>query len=206
MKVILIRHGETDYNLESRIMGWKKIPLNHNGKQQISILAKILDNQYSISKMYCSDLLRTKQTAEIINTKLEISEVIYKTNLREHSFGDWEGLLFNDLKVKESFNKYLELKDEENSAPNGETIRFFNDRVFSEFKLIIEENLHINNEILIVAHGGTNRAILGKLFKISFSDSQKIIKQSNACINEIIFEKSFDDYQIGNLNVNSFLL
>ncbi len=206
MKVILIRHGETDYNVESRLIGWRKIPLNQTGIQQVSLLAEILDKHYSISKIYSSDLLRTKQTAEIINEKLNIKEIHFKSKLREQSLGDWEGLLLEDLKKKDSFMRFLKLNDEEESVPNGEPIQVFNDRVFFEFRLIIEQNLLTNNEILIVAHEGTNRIILGNLLGLSFSDSQKILKQSNACINEIKFEKTFDDYKINNINVTSFLL
>ena len=89
---------------------------------------------------------------------------------------------------------------------NRETIKFFNDRVFSEFKTIVEDNLEEKKDILIIAHGGTNRIILGNLFKLSFSDSQRIIKQSNGCINEITFGKYFNKYNIENLNVTSHLI
>lgn len=205
MKILLIRHGQTDYNSESRIMGWLPIPLNETGKDQISKLAVFLEEKYSISKVYSSDLLRAKESVEIITKTIGISKINYLKSLREHKFGEWEGKLFSDLKLMENFNRYLELKDEELIPPNGESINMFKNRVLNGFKNILDNNDIHNKDILIVAHGGTNRIILGSILSLNFLNAQRKIKQSNACLNELLYDTVNGRLAIFSLNVTTFL-
>jgi broad specificity phosphatase PhoE len=205
MRIILVRHGQTDYNTESRIMGWLPIPLNQTGRSQISKLALFLKEHYSITKIYASDLLRVKESSVIIGNTLNITEIHYLESLREHKFGDWEGRLFSDLKNEKSFNSYLELIDENLFPPNGESINIFKKRVLSGFKNILSNHKDSEKDILVVAHGGTNRVILGDILNLTFLKAQQTIKQSNACLNELHYDFYNEIFSIYNLNV-TFLI
>jgi broad specificity phosphatase PhoE len=205
MRIILVRHGQTEYNTESRIMGWLPIPLDDTGRSQVKKLGSFIKKKYSISKIYSSDLIRTKESTEMIKNEISISNVIFKEKLREHKFGDWEGKLSNDLKLEENFNHYLELKDENLVPPNGESIKDFKNRVLSGFQNILNENQNSDEDILIVAHGGTNRVILGEILNLQFFKTQIIIKQSNACINEIVYDFENQKFSIFTLNNTYFL-
>ncbi|MHA2105977.1 MAG: histidine phosphatase family protein [Candidatus Hodarchaeales archaeon] len=205
MRIILVRHGQTAHNAESRIMGWLPTPLNQTGRDQIAKLASFLKEQFSVSKIYASDLLRAKESTEIISNTLDMKNIKYLKPLREHKFGDWEGKLYSELKLKENFNRYLELKDEELIPPNGESIIIFKNRVLNGFDNILNNNKNFDKDILIVAHGGTNRVILGEILNLSFLKTQQTIKQSNACLNELKYDFNSKIFSIHSLNVTSFL-
>ena len=74
MKVLLIRHGETDWNIEKRIQGRTDIPLNENGRAQADALAEILSQRPApVSALYTSPLTRASQTAFAIRNRLALS-------------------------------------------------------------------------------------------------------------------------------------
>lgn len=93
MQITLIRHGETDWNLDGRLMGRKDIPLNTHGREQAKILSEKLKTTPFV-RCYTSPLSRAKETAEIIcDGKCEI---ICDDNLMERSGGDLEGKVINN--------------------------------------------------------------------------------------------------------------
>jgi broad specificity phosphatase PhoE len=146
-----------------------------------------------------------KESTDIISKTFKITEINYLEALREHKFGDWEGKLFSDLKNEHNFNRYLELKDEELIPPNGESIYVFKKRVLNGFNNILNGNKNSDGNILIVAHGGTNRVILGNILDLTFLKTQQTIKQSNACLNELKYDFNRKIFSIHSLNVTSFL-
>ena len=88
--IYLIRHGQTDWNLEKKTQGHTDISLNENGKEQAKLVSRIISN-YKIDKIYSSDLLRAKETAEIINENFGLN-IILDNRLREINYGDLEGV------------------------------------------------------------------------------------------------------------------
>ncbi len=179
----MIRHCETDWNSENRYIGNEDIPLNDNGRNH----AKLLSEQFkskNIKKIYSSNLKRVYETAEIIS-KFHSLKVEKIPELNEINFGDWVGLTFSEIEIgyKEEANGYL--SDPLNFCfPNGETLREFNKRVLDALDLILKK--HSNGTILIVAHGGTNRIILGKALNLPLNEHWGI-KQDLGCINVIDF-------------------
>ena len=96
--VILIRHGETDWNVVRRFQGLSDIPLNDTGRQQAGFAKNGLDGKI-IDAIYTSPLQRAVETAEIIRGDREIP--IYPTDgLREMGIGEWEGLLVSEIDEK----------------------------------------------------------------------------------------------------------
>jgi len=96
--LLLIRHGETDWNREKRLQGITDNPLNENGEKYAwLVLEKILEAKEKPIAIYSSPLIRARQTAEIFSDQLEIP-IIYNDDLKEVNCGTLEGLTWNDIK------------------------------------------------------------------------------------------------------------
>ncbi len=100
-KIIITRHGQTNWNLIGRIQGQKDIELNEVGIEQAKKLALKLSKE-KIDIIYTSDLKRSYQTAKIISDTIKTNIIIDK-NLREIHFGNWQGLTLSD--IKKDFNQ-----------------------------------------------------------------------------------------------------
>ena len=98
MKFIIIRHTSTDWNLAHRIQGRVSTGLNEQGRNEAKKLAEKLA-KLNISKIVCSDLTRARQTAEIINEKLNLP-IHFEKGLRECSFGELEGMTREETIIK----------------------------------------------------------------------------------------------------------
>lgn len=94
MKLALLRHGVTDWNLEKRVQGQIDRPLSQLGRQQLAELA--LPPSLGAYRWYCSPLLRARQTAELLGLK----DVLLEPALIEMNWGDWEGQILKQLRRK----------------------------------------------------------------------------------------------------------
>jgi broad specificity phosphatase PhoE len=151
--LILVRHGETDWNAQHRWQGHSDTPLNAAGRNQAGVLAGELKR---VDAVYSSDLARARETAEILAERIGL-EVRLDPRLRERGFGAWEGLTTEE--IESSF------PDEQRrwragigaGAPDAEPFDAFATRVGS----FVEEvgHRHVGEEVLVVAHGGTIRVI-----------------------------------------------
>ena len=158
----LVRHGETDWNRSGRIQGHTDVPLNNNGRREIGLLAERLA-PCSFAAVYSSDLSRTSESAEIIVSGREVS-IVADPDLREFSYGEWEGMTSPEVEAQFP-NAYAQLMGaEDNSfvAPGGESSAQVLDRVH-RFCARVEEQFSADADILVVAHGGTIRALLACL-------------------------------------------
>ena len=180
IKLILIRHPETDWNKQKRYMGSADIPLNNKGKKQARIIAGYFKNK-DISVIYSSKLKRTLETAELI-AKPHNLKVKEDRRLNEINFGEWEGMTFEQIKKKHPglAREYL-LKPQNIKIPGGESFKEFKNRVSASLEEILA---HEEGNVAIVAHGGVNRVIICELLKIPFSRLWQI-KQDNGAINKI---------------------
>ena len=97
--IYLIRHGQTDWNLDRKLQGQTDIPLNDNGRGQAEEVAKEIAD-LKIDRIISSDLLRAKETAEIINKKIG-AVISFDKRLREVNYGDYEGKLIETIKDEE---------------------------------------------------------------------------------------------------------
>ncbi len=93
MKIVLARHGETDWNISGHLMGQLDIPLNENGKEQAKILKENLKD-INFDCCFSSPLARAKETAEIVCDKK--CQIIYDDNLKERYGGKMEGKLIEN--------------------------------------------------------------------------------------------------------------
>ena len=161
----LVRHGETDWNRTGVIQGHADVPLNDNGRKQVKLLAERLEG-VSFSAAYSSDLLRTSESAGIIVDGREVS-VVADPDLREFYYGDWEGLTIKEIEAQFP-NAYAQLMGAEDSsfvAPGGESSAQVLDRV-RRFCAGADERHSGDEDILVVAHGGSIRALLACLLDL----------------------------------------
>jgi alpha-ribazole phosphatase len=104
-RIYLIRHGETDWNQDLRLMGRLDIPLNEKGKAQMKALASMLEGCRA-ARIYTSPILRTVQSADILAQCLGL-ETAAEPRLREMEFGKWEGRLYEELMTLPEFQAYF---------------------------------------------------------------------------------------------------
>lgn len=95
MRLYLIRHGQTDWNLAHRIQGRKDIPLNETGRQQARLLAEGMKNRPA-EKIFTSQMLRARETAEILANSQNVSLYLVK-GLEEINYGEWEGMTWEEI-------------------------------------------------------------------------------------------------------------
>ena len=146
-RIILARHGETDWNLERRWQGHSDRPLNEAGRAQAEALAEQLAGE-PIAAVYSSDLVRAHETARIVAARLGL-DVVAVPGLRERRFGSWEGL--RDVEVEHRFPGA-------HGPPDGETREEMLQRVLASLEAIAAA--HDGQTVLVVCHGGPIRAAL----------------------------------------------
>lgn len=178
MKLYVIRHGQTDWNLIDKIQGQTDIPLNKTGMIQAKE-ARDKIQKLDFDLIICSPLKRAKQTAGIINQNKNV-EIIYDEALIERSLGSFEGTQSNldDFPISN-----LKINSEIN---NIETAKQLYNRV-SKLLDNIKNNLR-DKKILLVTHGGTIRAIETYFFGTDESGNMPPETIKNCEIREYIFK------------------
>ncbi len=151
--LLLVRHGETDWNREGRWQGHSNTHLNDLGREQARRVARELPH---VDVMYSSDLARARETAEIIASELGLP-VQVDARLRERSFGAWEGLNADEIEARFAEAHALWRAGEGPGADDAEAFDAFGARVGSFLDDVLER--HPNETVLIVAHGGSMRVI-----------------------------------------------
>lgn len=149
-KIYAARHGETELNAQNRVCGAVDLPLTDNGIAQAHALAELFTDK-GITKIFCSDMIRARQTAEAVGNALGI-QPIADPRLREMCFGNLEKCMRDDAE----FNRRKQVFAERFPG-GGESILQGAHRVYS----FMDEMLaNCRGEtVLIVSHGWTNKLI-----------------------------------------------
>lgn len=155
----VVRHGETLWNRSGRVQGHTDVPLSEHGRLQARALGKRLAG-HRFSAVYASDLLRATETAEVIAQDREAS-VTAEADLREFSYGAWEGLTLAEAEARdpEVFAARMRLRGRAFAAPGGEDMPRMLKRV-RRFCARAAERHDPAEDVLVVAHGGSVRALL----------------------------------------------
>jgi len=185
-KIILVRHGESEWNNDSgsdRYNGLTDISLNLNGIKQAESMGLYLKDMI-ISAFYCSPLKRSVETAEKVLHYHSGKQLIICKELTEMNFGDWEGYTRTELS-----NTYHDLYNswEKNpdclSPPGGET---GNDVLLRAMPFISNlETKHHEGTVFIAAHKNLNRIVLASLFGIHLKFFRNYIPQRVGALNII---------------------
>jgi phosphoserine phosphatase len=156
-KLILVRHGMTEWNAQHRYQGQSDVPLNDTGHRQAAALAQRLEG-VDISAIYSSDLQRARQTAAEI-ASFHPLPVRDEPRLGEISFGRWEGLTFDEIQARWPEEMAAWFADPiKVTPPGGETLAQVAGRVKAALDDIVRANT--GGTVAIVAHGGTLRVLL----------------------------------------------
>ncbi len=172
-KLVLLRHGQSQWNLENRFTGWKDVPLTEKGiKEAKNAGFLIKKNNINIDKVFSSVLERANKTAEIAIKASGIKN-LYKNGLlnyqkdkrlNERDYGDLVGL--NKAETADKFGKeqvHVWRRSYNTPPPNGESLKDVVDRVSPYFTENIEPFILEKKNILIAAHGNSLRAIMIKV-------------------------------------------
>jgi probable phosphoglycerate mutase len=165
-RLILVRHGETDWNREGRLQGGKDIPLNPLGREQAAEAAARLRDRvpdFATLDFVASPMQRARETMDILRHELALPAGAYRIDerLRELTFGSWEGFTWQDVQKAEREQAQLRKRDKWGFVPpGGESYRMLAERVRPVLA-------GLTGETVIVSHGGVARAVLALVGAVS---------------------------------------
>ncbi|GAA0158960.1 phosphatase [Lithospermum erythrorhizon] len=166
-EVIVVRHGETEWNSQRRVQGQSDIDLNEVGREQALAVAKKLCGGPKFSVVYCSDLKRAFDTAQTIAKLCGGLEVVTDPELRERHMGDLQGVLWPEVEkvCPEGYQAFVSNQRCQEIPGGGESIDQFYERSITSLKKIVAK--HRGKRIVMVGHGAYieelySRASLGK--------------------------------------------
>lgn len=180
-KIIIVRHGQTNANVEGITQGQIDSELNELGISQAKKTGKYINDNFSIDEAWVSDLSRTKKTASFITKNFSTTELI-----REMSFGDWENHHFEEIgkKFPKQVEEYL-TASENFKAPNGESYTDMHDR---GKKFLERIDYNEQSVTLIVSHGGFMRVLIPLIMGLP-KKSLLNFQFENCSITELNFPK-----------------
>jgi broad specificity phosphatase PhoE len=175
--ILLVRHGETDWNRERRIQGQSDPPLNELGRDQSRALAEALAGEH-VDAVYASDLSRARETAEILAAQLGLP-VVVDPELRELHFGPWEGRTVEELEARyaDAFGRWVSGGEAE--WEGGEMHAAMADRVRRAVRRIA--STHAGGRILLVAHGGPVRVLLMDAEGLAYPEARREFRRIANC-------------------------
>ena len=152
-RIIAVRHGETAWNVDTRIQGHLDIPLNEQGLRQAAHLAQALAQGDTIDAIYASDLSRAHATASAIGQALG-QGVTAHIGLRERHFGEFQGRTFKDIEVELPDHAWHWRKRTPDWIPpsGGESLVMLRERILNTVNELAAA--HSGQQIVLVAHGG----------------------------------------------------
>jgi probable phosphoglycerate mutase len=189
-KIYLVRHGQTNWNVEEKIQGQIDIPLNETGRAQALALKDRLKN-VQFAACFSSDLSRAYETAEILVEGRGL-EIIREERLRERSYGEWEGLTLSLYKKMDGENK------------GGAETRA---SVLSRALQVLEElnHSHEGKTLLATSHGAFLKTILIHILRVP----PDTININNTAFVELVYQagqwciESMHDVELGQVFPNS---
>ncbi len=165
-ELLLVRHGETDWNAARRWQGRDDPPLNDRGIAQARELADLLAGE-ELHALYTSDLRRALMTADIVAERLGL-DVRPLPELREIDVGSWSGLTREDLDERFPEQVVRHQASWGTGWEDGETPEQLTKRVIAAAIRIAAE--HPDERVLVVAHGGVIRALTAVALEVPFAD------------------------------------
>lgn len=183
-EIIIIRHGETEWNKTGRFQGHSDVPLSAEGRTQAAALGKNLVVDH-VDAIYASDLTRAMETAAPLATRFGLP-VIPDPQLRELNFGAWEGRNFNDVNAENpNAMKNFYTDPEQADIPESEPFPEFQRRVAGRVREIVAHER--GKRVVIVSHGASIRILLADLLSMPIRSIWHL-SQLNTAVNKIRFE------------------
>ena len=182
-RIIAIRHGETAWNVDTRIQGHLDIPLSANGRWQAERLAEALRGE-PIQAIYASDLTRAWETAQYVGRATGVN-VTPEIGLRERGFGDFEGKTFAEIEVllPEQSLRWRQ-RDPEFSPAGGESLVALRARVVDAAQRLAA--LHPGEQIALIGHGGVMDVLYRAATRLDIQ-APRTWTLGNAAINRLMW-------------------
>lgn len=158
LEIFLVRHGETEWNAEHRVQGWRGSPLTPRGRAQAAAAGRALAAG-NVEAVYTSPLERAVETARIVAGALGLPEPAVIDELREIGLGPWEGMLFDEVKRRWPAEHRAWREDARRPPFEGmETAVALEARARAALEFLVAK--HASGAIAAVLHGGVGSAIL----------------------------------------------
>lgn len=170
-KLLLVRHGQSLWNRENRFTGWVDVPLTDEGQEEARKTAETLKGA-DIHIAYTSALRRAQHTLDIIleHAGLDIP-VIRDAALNERHYGDLAGLNKDEMRAKYGDEQvHIWRRSFDVAPPNGESLKDTRDRTIPFFDRAILGDIRQGKNVLVVAHGNSNRSIAMEVEKMGPDD------------------------------------
>jgi broad specificity phosphatase PhoE len=179
-RILLVRHGTTEYNETDRLQGRSDNPLNEKGRREVERLAARLKTE-PIDAFFSSPMKRALETADIINRGRGLPLTVVP-EFSEIDLGDWEGLIYSE--VREEFPEIHQrwISDPEFPVPGGESFSAVCARTRTGLEKVLQND---RQNILITGHASVNRAILGSLLQLSPAQA-RLFKTGNAALSRLL--------------------
>jgi 2,3-bisphosphoglycerate-dependent phosphoglycerate mutase len=174
--LVLVRHGQSVANLANVFTGWLDVALTPQGEEEAQQAGRRL-HAFHFDLAYCSTLVRSRRTLELILAELHQDAVPVKESdaLRERMYGDLQGLNKAETVQKygaEQVNRWR--RSYEDAPPGGETLHHTQQRVFEYFGQEIGPQLQRGQNVLVVSHGNTLRALRMQLEGLSVAQVEAL--------------------------------
>ena len=190
-RVLVVRHGETDWNLHGRMQGWAPVPLNGTGREQADAVGRYLAREYDVDRVVSSDLHRTRETTERVTAHVD-APVAYDRAWRERHIGVYQGLEYED--VVERFPEFAigetGFEAADRVPESGESLLDVRERVVEAWGVLLDGDGDGDGDgewgtTLLVTHGGPIHLLLGHLKGMDARTSLREHSQSNCAVNEL---------------------
>ena len=201
MRILLIRHGETEWNRIRRFQGQSDVPLNQTGKDQALALAQALKKE-PIEVIYASPLVRAMETAQFIKSYHPTARLIEEEGFLEMDLGDFDGLAAKDWVA--NYPDYRKIWMESPSIvkmPGGESLKEVQDRAVESLNRVLKQHIP-ETTLLICTHNFVICSILCHAMEISL-DRFREIKQDTAALN--IMHKRGKKFHVDTINDRTHL-
>ena len=182
-RVIAVRHGETAWNVETRMQGQLDIPLNDKGRWQAARVAAALADE-ALEAIYSSDLLRASQTAEAL-ARAQGRPIVTDRGLRERCFGVFEGMTFTEVEARWPAESRRWRHRDPDFAPEGaESLHQFSARCVAAAARLAAA--HPGQTIALIAHGGVMDCLYRAATRIALQAPRSWLL-GNASINRLLY-------------------
>ncbi len=168
-KLVIIRDGQSQWNIENRFTGWMDVDLSTGGEEEAKKAGEKLKG-YKFDEAFTSDLKRAQRTLEIILKEMgqENIPILKDKALNERKYGDLQGLNKDECRLKFGDEQIkIWRRSYDISPPNGESLKTTAERVLPFYHSRIESELKKGKNLLISAHGNSLRALMMFLEKLS---------------------------------------
>lgn len=181
LEVLLIRHGQTDWNVERRIMGHRPIPLNRRGQREAKLIAKALA-RIPVDAIFSSPFLRAIQTATIIS-KNQKKKPIVSHEVAEIHYGDWIGKKFEEVSSEKAFQIYHQTPRKA-QAPGGEKMTSVQKRAVKFVESLRKK--YQKGRVVVVSHADVIKSILVHYLGLDLNELLRF-RVDNASLSFLLF-------------------